>query len=79
MHKAVNWSLVAQRTVCSSTQFAGDKPLSAAYVDLFDICRPGECNYSLLTDYEHNVNGQFVQRGQRLSDDGETWTDLPHA
>ncbi|KAK9863108.1 hypothetical protein WJX84_007065 [Apatococcus fuscideae] len=39
--------------------------------------RPGECNYSLLTDYEHNVNGQFVQRGQRLSDDGETWTDLP--
>ena len=25
MHKAVNWSLVAQRTFCSSTQFAGEK------------------------------------------------------
>ena len=24
MHKAMNWSLVAQRTICSATQFAGD-------------------------------------------------------
>ena len=25
MHKVMNWSLVAQRTICSATQFAGDK------------------------------------------------------
>ena len=24
MHKLMNWSLVAQRTICSATQFAGD-------------------------------------------------------
>ncbi len=24
MHKVMNWSLVAQRTICSATQFAGD-------------------------------------------------------
>ena len=30
-----------------------------------------------MTDEEHNVNGQFVKRGQRLSEDGETWMDLP--
>ena len=24
MHQAMNWSLVAQRTICSATQFAGD-------------------------------------------------------
>ena len=24
MHTAMNWSLVAQRTICSATQFAGD-------------------------------------------------------
>ena len=27
MHKAMNWSLVAQRTICSSTPFAGDTSL----------------------------------------------------
>lgn len=33
--------------------------------------------YSLLTDNEHNLNAQFVRRGQRLNEDTGEWFDLP--
>ena len=43
------------------------------------MCNAGVAGdfYSIVTDEEHNVNGQFVKRGQRLSENGETWMDLP--
>ena len=34
-------------------------------------------HYSLLTDNEHSLNAQFVQRGQRMIEETHTWLDLP--
>ena len=42
MLKAMNWSLVAQRTICSATQFAGDRSLHVhvfLWVEAEDVAR----------------------------------------
>lgn len=34
-------------------------------------------HYSLLTDNEHSLNAQFVERGQRLNEATDVWEILP--
>ncbi len=33
--------------------------------------------YSILTDNEHSLNAQFVQRGQRMNEETHQWLDMP--
>ncbi|KAK9863535.1 hypothetical protein WJX84_008539 [Apatococcus fuscideae] len=71
---------VTCQTPCSFTNNGaaqGEPHFTGFDGSLFDFQGQPESHYSLLTDQEHNVNGQFVKRGQRLSDNGEEWMDLP--
>lgn len=34
-------------------------------------------HYSLLTDNEHSLNAQFIERGQRLNEVTDVWEMLP--
>ncbi|KAK9864469.1 hypothetical protein WJX84_002863 [Apatococcus fuscideae] len=43
----------------------------------FDFQGTPNSHYSLLTDNEHSLNAQFVQRGSRLNEETGSWFDLP--